>query len=188
VLFVPLPPPPGRASILRAAARRAPLAPGVLEGAEVLVRGPRAEGFSGADVAALVREACVLALKEALALEGPLGAAAPSGARAGGEPAALVGVRHFEAALGRVQPSVSRKDQRVYEALRSKLRAARGHLNGGAAAAGGGAASAAVSGGGGEGEGGRAEASDGARPMETLGGGDGAEGGGGDAPEPMVAE
>jgi SpoVK/Ycf46/Vps4 family AAA+-type ATPase len=211
VLFVPLPPPAGRAGILRAAARRAPLAPGALEGADALVRGPRCEGFSGADVAALVREASVLALKEALAAAPPepLGppppaaaAAAEGAAAALAVPAALVGVRHFDAALSRVQPSVSRKDQRVYEALRSKLRAARGHLGGGAAAAGAGAASAAVSGGGGAGDdAGRPEASDGARPMETLGGGggDGMEGvidgggggagGGGDGDsEPMVAK
>ncbi|GBF93534.1 ribosome biogenesis ATPase [Raphidocelis subcapitata] len=171
VLFVPLPPPPGRASILRAAARKAPLGGGALEAAEALVRSARCEGYSGADVAALVREASVVALKEALA----------SGAEA-----APVEGRHFDAAAARVQPSVSRKDQRVYEALRSKLRAARGHLVG--------AGSAAASGGG-EGDGGggggeaQPEASDGARPMDTAGGGGAGGGagvgGGADGGEPM---
>lgn len=33
-----------------------------------------------------------------------------------------VHMRHFEAALGRVQPSVSAKDQRIYDTLRQKLR------------------------------------------------------------------
>ncbi|KAI8471849.1 MAG: P-loop containing nucleoside triphosphate hydrolase protein [Monoraphidium minutum] len=173
VLFVPLPPPGGRASILRAAARRAPLAAGALAGAEALVRSGRCEGFSGADVAALVREASVLALKESLA---------PGGAGAGAAAAPRVEARHFEAAVGRVQPSVSRKDQKVYEALRSKLRAARGHLGGGGGGAGGGgggggggAPSAALSGGGEE----LPEASDGARPMDSAGGGGGGGGGGG---------
>jgi ribosome biogenesis ATPase len=124
---VPLPPPEGRASILCALTRRTPLAPGVDVGAVGLSE--RCSGFSGADLAALVREAAVLALKEEMAAhrrstapqqqqhqEG--GVAAP-----GTQPPALqVYMRHFEAALGRVSPSVSRKDARVYEALRRSLR------------------------------------------------------------------
>ena len=44
-------------------------------------------------------------------------------------PSALqVGQRHFEAAMRRVAPSVSRKDQRVYDQLRRSLRSTRGHL------------------------------------------------------------
>lgn len=50
--------------------------------------------------------------------------AANGGAGAGGPP--MVYARHFAAALTRVQPSVSRKDQRAYDALRFKLRASRG--------------------------------------------------------------
>lgn len=42
------------------------------------------------------------------------------GARAGGPP--LVYAHHFEAALGRITPSVSRKDQRVYDNIRLRLR------------------------------------------------------------------
>ena len=40
-----------------------------------------------------------------------------------------VGQRHFEAAMRRVAPSVSRKDQRVYDQLRRSLRSTRGHLD-----------------------------------------------------------
>lgn len=36
--------------------------------------------------------------------------------------------RHFATAAGRVAPSVSRADQRIYDALRTKLRASRSHL------------------------------------------------------------
>ncbi len=61
VLYVPLPPPGGRADILRALTRRTPLAPGVdLAG---LGASARTAGFSGADLAALVREAAVASLK-----------------------------------------------------------------------------------------------------------------------------
>ncbi|KIY93001.1 hypothetical protein MNEG_14963, partial [Monoraphidium neglectum] len=71
-------------------------------------------------------------------------------------------------------PSVSKKDQRVYEALRNKLRAVRGHLGG---ASGGGASAAVSAGDGGGGGGGAAgeglEASDGARPMDTAAAGAG---------------
>ena len=113
ILYVPLPPPHGRASILQALVRRTPLA------ADVDLNGIAASesltGFSGADIAALVREACVEALKEGLAA--PPGKTAPE-----------VCARHFGAALRQVQPSVSRKDQRMYDALRHKLRSSRGHL------------------------------------------------------------
>lgn len=177
VLFVPLPPPDGRASILAALTRKTPLAPGTAEAADHLVRTERCDGFSGADMAALVREASVLALKECMALEcstsstqlqqqqrssavpqtiaGAVTTASSTGVQPsssqllpnsvpGGtvltslltssstDPAAvvpLVEIRHFEAALSRVSPSVSRKDQKVYESLRNKLRAARGRLN-----------------------------------------------------------
>jgi hypothetical protein len=56
-------------------------------------------------MAALVREACVIALKESLQQ------AAAAGAGAGGTPQVLM--RHFGAALRCVVPSVSRKDQKV---------------------------------------------------------------------------
>ena len=41
-----------------------------------------------------------------------------------------VWARHFEAALGRVAPSVSRKDQRCYDALRNRLASSRGRWAG----------------------------------------------------------
>ncbi|GFR52366.1 hypothetical protein Agub_g14925, partial [Astrephomene gubernaculifera] len=113
VLYVPLPPPQDRVSILNALVRRTPME------ADVDLRAVgldgRCEGFSGADMAALVREAAVLALKESMAA-GP------------GAPAPRVAARHFEKALGRVQPSVSRRDRRAYEALRLRLRSTRSHI------------------------------------------------------------
>ena len=61
VLYVPLPPPAGRAEILGALTRRTPLAPGVELAA--IGASARTAGFSGADLAALVREAAVASLK-----------------------------------------------------------------------------------------------------------------------------
>lgn len=61
ILYVPLPEPEGRVSILRALTRKTPLAPGV----DVHAIGvhPGCTGYSGADMAALVREASIMALK-----------------------------------------------------------------------------------------------------------------------------
>ncbi|EFJ46428.1 hypothetical protein VOLCADRAFT_105558 [Volvox carteri f. nagariensis] len=113
VLYVPLPPPRDRISILRALVRRTPLEPGV--DLEAVATDARCDGFSGADMAALVREAAIAALKESMAA-GPA-AASPS-----------VGMGHFKTALGRVQPSVSRRDHKAYEALRLRLRSTRSHI------------------------------------------------------------
>jgi ribosome biogenesis ATPase len=157
ILYVPLPPPAGRASILRALTRRTPLAGDVDVAA--LGLGERCAGYSGADLAALVREACVIALKESMVG----GRFVPE--TAGGAPP-LVYARHFEAALPRVVPSVSRKDQRVYDSLRNKIRRTRAHIEEG--------------GGGGE-EGAAALGGGGALP---LGGGDGS----GDGGAPMEAD
>ena len=120
ILYIPLPPPQGRASILRALARNTPLAEDV--DLDAIAVGGQLTGFSGADMAALLREACVEALKEGLRkgggeVRGELGALPPN-----------VAARHFAAALRQVQPSVSRQDQRMYDALRLRLRSSRGHL------------------------------------------------------------
>ena len=65
---------------------------------------------------------CVATQESMRTSAGTPGAAAP--------PSALqVGQRHFEAAMRRVAPSVSRKDQRVYDQLRRSLRSTRGHLD-----------------------------------------------------------
>lgn len=168
------------------------------------------EGFSGADVAALVKEAAVLALKESMAALMSAAAAAGSAQQqqqprpgapavstgfaqsaadvAAGGARPLVYARHFEAALSSVTPSVSRKDRRAYEAMRVRLRGARAHISANPAAAagsegtGGGGAAAAGAGAGGEGSG--MDADDGAAaPAAAAGVGDDMEGVD-DAPEP----
>ena len=140
LLYVPLPPPDGRAAILRTLTRKTPLAPG-LDVARVGESG-RCGGFSGADLASLVREACVAALKGNLAAAthdearerariaaggGEAGAKAAAEATPAAPPP-FVTAAHFEEAFKRVQPSVSAADQRRYDELRRKLRRERGSL------------------------------------------------------------
>ena len=141
LLYVPLPPPDGRAAILATLTRKTPLAPEVDVAA--IAASARCGGFSGADLASLVREACVAALKgnmaafaradaeEALASEAASKDGGPPGkAREAPAPprAPLVTSAHFEAAFARVQPSVSSADQRRYDELRRKLRRERGSI------------------------------------------------------------
>ena len=61
LLYVALPGPEARAAILQASTKRTPLAPDV--DLHTLGCSPRMQGFSGADLAALVREAAVTSLK-----------------------------------------------------------------------------------------------------------------------------
>lgn len=121
ILYVPLPPPEGRASILRALARRSPISPDV--DLDALGMSPNLTGFSGADIAALLREACVAALKERLNRTGD------GNNGDGNNDGHLVGQHHFAEALLKVQPSVSKSDQAMYDALRLRLRSSRGHLH-----------------------------------------------------------
>jgi ribosome biogenesis ATPase len=146
LLYVDLPAPEERAEIIRtllAGSRtrsRVPLlSPRVGEDVAMMVGGLKGDGYSGADLAALVREAGVRALRRALGtLEemnsrpgpgpgpssgGGVGAAAVNadagaGERKGAGGAAVVLFEDFQAALGKVAPSVSKSQRRRYEALR----------------------------------------------------------------------
>ena len=140
LLYVDLPAPEERAEIIRtllAGSRtrsRVPLlSPEVGEDVGVMVGGPKGDGYSGADLAALVREAGVRALRRALGTlekmdsrpgsSGGVGTAAVADAGADvGQKKDVEGVvvlfEDFEAALGKVAPSVSKTQRRRYEALR----------------------------------------------------------------------
>uniref|UniRef100_A0A7S2T6E0 AAA+ ATPase domain-containing protein n=1 Tax=Chloropicon primus TaxID=1764295 RepID=A0A7S2T6E0_9CHLO len=103
LLYVPLPKGGERVSIMETCLQKVPVQPG-LDWKSVLAS-DACSGFSGADIAALVRESAVAALKsDALA----------------------VGEGHLKTALANVKPSVSRTDEQLYEKLRGKLRRARG--------------------------------------------------------------
>ena len=122
ILYVPLPPPEGRASILQALTRATPLASDV--NLDEVAAMPELTGFSGADLASLVREASVQALKEKIDQD------QWSAGRSEPNSTILVMKKHFISALSRLRPSVSRKDQKMYDSLRLKLRSSRGHLKG----------------------------------------------------------
>ena len=131
-LYVPLPDSKGREDIMRRLTRKTPLEAG---GDPCSLAASRAcEGFSGADLASLVREAGVCAIREAVERADREGAGAASVvASAGAQPPSaaaapqpqsprlVVRDAHFRAALRSVGPSVSRRDVRVYDALRSRL-------------------------------------------------------------------
>jgi ribosome biogenesis ATPase len=137
LLYVPLPPPDGRSAILRTLTRKTPLGAGV--DVSSIGESGRCNGFSGADLASLVREACVAALKSNLAAATAVDNERERARLAGGEaaeaaaalpppPAPEVTLQHFDEAFKRVQPSVSVSDQRRYDELRRKLRRERGSL------------------------------------------------------------
>ena len=120
LLYVDLPTADERVEIVRTMMRKLPLGPdGAKEAVETLVR-ERGDGYSGADLAAVVREAGVLALRRTLGtLEEMDGGLGEEGS-AGGE-AVQVGVHDFDKALEKVGPSVSRAQRRKYHALREKF-------------------------------------------------------------------
>ncbi|MBP1448787.1 MAG: AAA family ATPase, partial [Thermoproteus sp.] len=70
----------------------------------------RTEGYTGADIAALVREAAMLALRETIREKA--GAAKP------------ISMQHFEEALRRIPPSLTKEDMRRYEELAKRIRKA----------------------------------------------------------------
>ena len=121
LLYVPLPGPEDRAAILKAVSRDMAVDAAEVD-LEALGRDQRAEGYSGADMAALVREAGVNVLREVR--EG-----VKKGGWEEGKPL-VIGHRHFEAAFAKVSPSVSLRDQKKYLAMRHSLCRARGVVAG----------------------------------------------------------
>jgi ribosome biogenesis ATPase len=102
LLYVPLPKPGDRQAILKTLARKSPLGNDV--NLDEIAQDGRCNGYSGADVAALLREATVQALKSC-----------PVGEKV------LVYQRHFNVALSRITPSVSARDQKRYLRMKNKL-------------------------------------------------------------------
>ncbi|KAK7686097.1 hypothetical protein QCA50_010909 [Cerrena zonata] len=127
LLYVDLPNAEERADILRTLIRKVPL--GVIDGlgtdpdirgaVETIVK-ERCEGYSGADLAALVREAGVAALKRTLGAFDIFDEASGSMSPVA-DLSVCVGIKDFVNALDKVQPSVSVAQRRKYESLRSKF-------------------------------------------------------------------
>jgi len=109
MLFVPLPDPTERVLILKTQVKRTPLHSSVEIPAIAMDK--RTNGFSGADLAQLVREAATAALQENLD---------------SGDPSTpVVTKEHFEIALNKVLPSVSKKDELSYNLDHNKIRSSR---------------------------------------------------------------
>ncbi|KAJ2897226.1 Ribosome biogenesis ATPase rix7 [Coemansia aciculifera] len=116
LLFVELPTPGERADILRTLSKRTPLADDVC--LESIATHERCNRFSGADLAGLIREASVAALRSVF-FDKPqsTGEAADILPM---KPGIVVTMKNFNDALLRTTPSVSAEDMRQYESMRKK--------------------------------------------------------------------
>ena len=124
LLYVDLPSPEERLDILQALTKASPLAtePGASPAYQPvqlddIAYDHRADGYSGADLASLVREAAISALREKLV--------SPLHYPEDNEPVERVMMYqiHFWHAFDRVQPSVTAEQRLKYEALRGRLAA-----------------------------------------------------------------
>lgn len=124
LLYVDLPKPDERLEILKTITSKTPLSDEV--DLQIIAHDEKLEGFSGADLAALVREAAVLALRETILFHNshPATTGAPvKKSKKDQEEGVKVTVMHshFVAALSKIQPSVSAQQRRKYLSLRQKL-------------------------------------------------------------------
>ena len=116
LLYVPLPSPDDRACILQALAGKIKLGPDV--DLEKIGKSQHTNGYSGADCAALLREAGLAVLKENL------------GASVEHHDSLFIAARHFDYAFNHVLPSVSKKDQARYDRMRDRMARARTRAGG----------------------------------------------------------
>ena len=110
IVYVPPPDENARFEILKVHIRNLKLADEVKDGNYKYLRdlARRTEGYTGADLAALVREAAMLALRETI--------------RSNSGQAKPVGIEHFEEALKVVPPSLSKQDIARFEEMARNLR------------------------------------------------------------------
>jgi ribosome biogenesis ATPase len=123
LLYVDLPSPRERLEILKTHTKRTPIDASSWEGISSIVTGEKCDGFSGADMAALVREAATLALRAALervgAFENDATMQQEGEVREESEKVRVT-EEHFEVAAKKTQPSVSREQRIRYERMRDK--------------------------------------------------------------------
>ncbi|TIA89139.1 hypothetical protein E3P99_02228 [Wallemia hederae] len=106
LLYVDLPRADERVLIVRTLATKTPISDQELGNVDHLITSDRCNGFSGADLAALVRESAVLALRETLVADSDN---------------VVVTAAHFDKALDKVRPSVSLAQVKKYNTLRAKF-------------------------------------------------------------------
>jgi ribosome biogenesis ATPase len=124
LLYVGLPTPEERVDILRAQTKHTPINPEV--NLEQVALDPRCDGFSGADLSALVREAAVSSLREIfskveIAEVEDGNEWDTTGASTVVPVDVIVEMRHFTAALTKTSPSVSVQQRRRFAILREKF-------------------------------------------------------------------
>ncbi|OCF43299.1 ribosome biogenesis ATPase [Kwoniella heveanensis CBS 569] len=126
LLYVDLPSPGERFEILKTHTKRTPIEESHYDQIRDIVVS-QCDGFSGADIAALVREAATLALRSALEKVGAFESDADNGAPivppvgSTGEADQLkVTAEHFALAAKKTLPSVSREQRLKYEKMRDK--------------------------------------------------------------------
>lgn len=123
-MYVPLPTPDDRYSILKAISANVNLAPDV--DLKKIGYSARAEGYSGADCAALLREAGLAVLKESnTSLSTTVPVESTSSAPPVESRELCITESHFQYAFDNVIPSVSRKDQARYDRMRRRMAHAR---------------------------------------------------------------
>ncbi|CAN0247079.1 unnamed protein product [Ectocarpus sp. 12 AP-2014] len=121
LLYVPLPSASDRVSILKALSATVSLGPDV--DLHAIGHSPKAEGFSGADLAALLREAGLDVLRQLKSRELIVGKGAYTEKGAG----TVVMATNFNNAFLRTQPSVSATDRSFYVSMKDRLCKARAH-------------------------------------------------------------
>lgn len=114
LLYVPLPTKEDRLSILQTLIRKLPVNDDVT--LKEIAYSNDCEGYSGADLSALVREAQLNALKNNLDDKSSTDQI-------------FITMRDFTVALQKVFPSVSKEDEMAYQALKSSLKKTRSHIN-----------------------------------------------------------
>ena len=124
LLYVDLPSPEERFEILKTLCKKIPLEKED-DSADLhdISTDKRCGGFSGADLGALVREAAVTALREALPVPQYTedGLEVQQSETAQERRTVTIKQSHFDLALKKVNPSVSHQQRRKYEALRNRF-------------------------------------------------------------------
>ena len=126
LLYVPLPDKSAREDILKTLIRKIPIFSSTWgktepETVNELIKDvsefKKLDGFSGADLASFVREACVCSIRENLMMQSSQ------------ESLPQLRLSHFETAILKVYPSVNVRDREGYLKLRDSLRGVAGTLN-----------------------------------------------------------
>ena len=125
LLYVSLPTPEDRVSILKAISDKITFSPEV--DLQKIGTSKKAEGYSGADCAALLREAGLAVLKETFSTPAKEQSDVMDNDANNEEPPLKLCIRphHFDYAFDHVVPSVSPKDQARYLRMRDRMAQAR---------------------------------------------------------------